>query len=378
MKIPLCVPFMDDAESAVVCDVLKSGWLAHGPMCKEFEEKFAKYVGVKHAITLNSCTSALQLAIMAQGRKGEIILPTFTFVASANAVVTSGCKPVFAEVDFETRNIDPVDIEKRITKDTVGIMPVHYGGQVCKMDEIMELADKHGLFVIEDSAETIGGLYDGKVGGSFAAGCFSFYPTKNMTTGEGGILTTNDDKVKEFVSTMRGHGVSSSTWARERAEKPWIRAATMAGFNYRMCDILAAVGVVQMGKLDEMNDLRRKHAMYLNTQLAGMDGVNVPLEMPKCKHVYQMYTITLDDSVDRTKFLALLRDKGVGASVHFDPPVHLQPYYMDAYGCKKGDYPVSEKLTERIVTLPMYPALGKDELDYVVSAIESALRESVV
>ncbi len=376
MKIPLCVPFMDNVESDAVCEVLKSGWLAHGPRCKEFEEQFAKYIGVKYAVALNSCTSALQLAIMAQGRRGEIILPSFTFVASANSIVTSGCKPVFAEIEYETRNIDPIDIEKRITKDTVGIMPVHYGGQVCRMDEIMEIADKHGLFVVEDSAETIGGLYNTGVGGSFATGCFSFYPTKNMTTGEGGILTTNDDKVKEFASTMRGHGISSSTWARERVEKPWFRAAVMAGFNYRMCDILAAVGVVQMKKIDEMNELRRKHAQYLNKELEGLDGITVPSEMLGCKHVYQMYTITLGEAVDRTRFLALMREKGVGASVHFDPPVHLQPYYVDAYGCKKGDFPVSERLAETIVTLPMYPALNVEELDYIVSSLKDALRGS--
>lgn len=373
MKIPLCVPFMDDVESDAVCEVLKSGWLAHGPKCREFEELFAKYVGVKHAVTLNSCTSALQFAIMAQEKSGEIIVPSFTFVASANAIVTSGCKPVFAEVEYDTRNINPADIENKITKDTVGIMPVHYAGQVCRMDEILEIADKHGLFVVEDSAETIGGLYNKGMGGSFATGCFSFYPTKNMTTGEGGILTTNDDKVKGFASTMRGHGISSSTWARERVEKPWFRAAVMAGFNYRMCDILAAVGVVQMKKIDEMNELRRKHAAYLNKKLDGLSGVTVPFEMPGCKHVYQMYTITLDDAVDRTKFLALMRENGVGASVHFDPPVHLQPYYMDAYGCKKGDFPVSEKLSETIVTLPMYPGLCKEDLDYVVDAVAGCL-----
>ena len=261
---------MDSKEYDAMSDVLKSGWLAHGPKCKEFEEMFAKYVGVKHAVTLNSCTSALQLAILAQRRTGEIIVPSFTFVASANSIVNSGCKPVFAEVDFDSRNIDISDIEKRITDDTVGIMPVHYAGQACKMDEIMDLADEHNLFVIEDSAETIGGLFDGKVAGSFGVGCFSFYPTKNLTTGEGGIVTTNDDKIYDFVSTMRGHGVSSSTWAREKAEKPWLRAATMAGFNYRMCDILAAIGVVQMKKLDEMNELRRKHSHYLNKGLLGV------------------------------------------------------------------------------------------------------------
>ena len=374
MKVPLCIPYMDKDESAAVSKVLQSGWLAHGPQCKEFEEQFAKYMGVKHAIALNSCTSALQLAIMAQKKQGEIIVPSFTFVASANSIVTAGCKPVFAEIEFETRNINPDDIEKKITKDTVGIMPVHFGGHACKMKEIMDIAEEHDLFVIEDSAETIGGLYNGKAAGTFATGCFSLYPTKNLTTGEGGVLTTDDDATKEFVSTARGHGISSSTWAREKAEKPWLRAATMAGYNYRMCDILAAIGVVQMKKIEKMNELRRKHSAYLNKRLDGLEGITLPQEMQGCKHVYQMYTITLDDPLRRTKFLAILKEKGIGASVHFDPPVHVQPYYMDNYGTRKGDMPVTEMLADSIVTLPMYPGLSKDELEYLVSSVEGALK----
>ena len=243
--IPLCIPNIDEKEIERVKEVLLSGWLAHGPQNKELEEEFSKYIGVKHAVALNSCTSALQLAIEAQDLKGDVIVPSFTFVASGNAIVTAGCTPVFSEIDYDTCNLDPSKIEENINEKTVGIMPVHYAGQSCKMDEIMEIAEKHDLAVIEDSAETIGGTYNGKIAGSFGTGCFSFFPTKNMTTGEGGMLTTNDEDLARTVNTFKGHGISSTTWGREKEKRPWIRAAILAGYNFRMSDVLAAIGVEQ-------------------------------------------------------------------------------------------------------------------------------------
>jgi len=207
MKIPLCRPYLGKEEYDAVKHVLDSGWLAHGPKGKEFEEAFARYIGVKRAVTLNSCTSALQLAIQAQKLRGEVILPSFTFPASANSIVIAGCRPVFAEVLPDTYNIDPEDIRKRITKKTAAIMPVHYAGQSCDMDEIMAIADKHGLKVIEDSAETLGGEFKGKKTGSFGTGCFSFFPTKNITTGEGGMLTTDDETLARDVEAYKAHGM---------------------------------------------------------------------------------------------------------------------------------------------------------------------------
>lgn len=370
MRIPLCKPSVSDEEVGLVEDVLRSGWLAHGAKNKEFEENFAKYVGVKRAVSLNSCTSALQLAIQSHGVKGEIILPSFTFVASANSVVTSGAKPVFVDVDFDTCNIDPAKIEKAITEDTRAIMPVHFAGQSCKMKEIMEIAGKNDLIVIEDSAETLGGEYNGQKTGSFGTGCFSFYPTKNITTGEGGMVTTNDDKIAERITALRAHGITSSAFEREKKEKSWMRAASFAGYNYRLCDVLAAIGVVQLKKVDRMNELRRRHAAYLNKRL-DFEGIKIPVELKECKHVYQMYTVKLDDSLDRGKFIAELRERGVEASVHFDPPVHLQPYYKKF--SSKGLF-VTEELSKRIVTLPMYPDLTKEELEYMVRSIEEALK----
>src|SRR3989344_6438765 len=235
-KIPLCIPDIGDEEVNSVKEVLKSGWLVHGPKTKEFEKKFAGYTGTKKAISVNSCTSALQLVIQALGLKGEIIVPSFTFVASANAIVTAGCKPVFCDIDYDTCNIDPKKIEEKITKKTSAIMVVHYAGQSCEMDKIMEIAKKHNLVVIEDSAECIGGTFYGKKAGSFGIGCFSFFPTKNMTTGEGGMITLNDEKLAEKIKALSVHGILSTTFEREKKEKPWLRAASYAGYNYRMSD----------------------------------------------------------------------------------------------------------------------------------------------
>jgi len=373
--IPLCIPDLSEEELNLVKEVLDSGWLAHGPKNKQFEEEFAKYIGVKKAVSLNSCTSALHLAIEAQEITGEVILPSFTFVASANAVVTAGAKPVFADIEYATCNLDPEKIREAITDKTEAVMPVHFAGHPCKMDEILELAKEHNLKIIEDSAECIGGEYHGKKTGSFGSGCFSFYPTKNMTTGEGGMLTTDDEELAGKVKAMRGHGIESTTYEREKKEKPWLRAASYAGYNFRLCDILAAIGLIQLKKLDEMNELRRKHAAYLNKHL-NLGGINTPFESRDCKHVYQMYTVKVADGVDRTQFVQGLREMGVGASVHFDPPIHLQPYYLNGR-FNRGDLSNTEKVADSIVTLPMYPQLQREDLDKMVSSIEESLKDSV-
>lgn len=373
MKIPLSKINIDDKEFDAMKKVLKSGWLTEGTKNIEFEEKFAKYIGVKRAITLNSGTSALQLALIASGIKGEVIVPSFTFVASANAVVTSGATPVFVDIDYNTCNIDPKKIEGKITDRTEAIMPVHFGGQACFMDEIMSIADRHDLKVIEDSAETIGGEYKGRKTGSFGIGCFSFFPTKNMTTGEGGMLTTDDEVLADKAKTLAAHGIAKGTLKRESEDRPWFREARLAGYNFRMSNLLAAIGVEQLKKLDEMNRLRRECASYLNQKLT-FDEIDLPVETADCKHVYQMYTVKLKN-IDRTKFIRFMREKGIGVSVHFDPPVHLQEFYSKRYGYKEGDFPVTEKVASSIVTLPLYPKITKRYLNYIADSIGLVLKE---
>lgn len=368
--IRLSIPSTGDEELRAIREVFDSGWLTEGPRNEEFEGRFAAYIGVKKAVTLNSGTSALFLALKSLDITGEVILPSFTFVASANAVVTAGARPVFADVIYETCNIDPADIEKRITKRTQAIMPVHFGGQPAAMDAIVRIAKKYSLYIIEDSAETIGGEYNGRKAGSFGAGCFSFFPTKNMTTGEGGMFTTDDVELAQRLKTLAGHGIPKGTYRREGEKRPWAREAIAAGYNFRMSNILAAVGVVQLKKIDEMNNLRRHHASYLNERLIGLD-IDLPVEGAGCKHVYQIYTIKVRKK--RDEFVLGLREKGVAASVHFDPPVHTQPYYAKTFGGRRGDLPTTEKLAESIVTLPMYPAMKESDLDLIASAVKENL-----
>lgn len=371
--IPLCRPYLDEKELEAVKEVFESGWLAEGPKNEELEKMFADYIGVKRAVTSNSCASALFLVVKALDIKGEVILPSFTFAASANAVETAGATPVFVDIDYNTCNIDVIKTEEKITPKTEAIMPVHFAGQSSKMDEIMNLAERYNLKVIEDSAEAVGAEFDGKKTGSFGIGCFSFFPTKNMTTGEGGMITTNDETLAEKIKTMASHGIPKSTLGREKDKKPWARSAIYAGYNFRMSNILAAIGVEQFKKLETMNELRREHAKYLNEGLKGVKQIDLPIEMAGCKHVYQMYTIKLKTG-NRDEFVLKLREAGIGASVHFDPPVHLQHYYQNKYNYKTGDFPITEKVSESIVTLPMYPALTQKDLDFIIDTIKKIVK----
>ena len=364
MEIPLCKIYTDEREVRAVKEVLDSGWLAHGPKNKEFEKLFVDKIGTKYATCFNSCASALYGAIVALGLKGEIILPSFTFSASANVIELAGCTPVFAEIDPITMNLDPEDLSKRITDRTVAIMPVHYAGQVCDMEKIMSIANKHNLRVIEDSAETIGASLNGRVAGSFDIGCFSFYPTKNITTGEGGMVTHDNEELIANLNAVKAHGITRPTFVREKEAKPYHRDAIIPGHNFRMSDINAAIGVVQMRKLSEMNRLRREHSQYLNKGLKNL--VRVPIVKDLDTHVYQMYVIQVEEIDDRDALLDFLKASEIGASVHFDPPVHMQSYYSKKY---PTTLPVTEDVCQRIITLPMFPSLKREELDYIIEKI---------
>jgi len=370
-RIPLARPSITSQELRNVIKVLKSGYLSSGKTVKEFEREFADYIGVKFAVAVNSCASALQIAILASDLKGEIILPSFTFVASANAIINSGCTPVFGEVDSDTRNIDPRSIEEKITKNTVAIMPVHFGGLSCRMDKITAIAKKHNLMVIEDSAEAIGAQYKSRNTGSWGIGCFSFFPSKNITTGEGGMITSNDEHFIERARILISHGISRDSSSRAY---PWYRNAVCAGFNYRMTDIQASLGLAQLSRLDELNEKRRRNAFYLNSLLKGIDCIGLPMEPKGYRHVYQMYTIRLDSRrICRDKLVLYLRDQFIEASAHFVPPVHLCSFFKkSSYG--KDSLPVTEKLSSAIITLPMYPQLSKSDLRRIASALKRGLK----
>ena len=375
MEVPLCVPDITEEDLARVDEVLRSGWLTHGPHTREFEAAFAGYLGVEHAVSMNSCASALYLAVLSLGIRGEIVMPSFTFVATANAAVAAGARPVFADVDYDTCNVDPAAVEAAITPRTEAIMPVHYAGQACDMDRLTEIARRHKLALIEDSAENTGGEFRGKKAGSFGIGCFSFYPTKNMTTGEGGMLTTDDAGLAETVRTYVGHGIASSTFAREKKERPWLRAATLPGYNFRLTNFQAALGLGQLERLDAMNARRREHAGWFTEHLRGVEGLDLPVEADDAVHVYQMYTVKLR-GLDRTTLLAELRGEGVGASVHFDPPVHQQPWYAARDEYRNAELPVTDRVAASIVTLPLYPGMTEEQREHVRSAVIRAVGES--
>jgi len=376
VKIPLGKPSIGLEEIRAVEKVLMSGWLAEGPNVKEFEKQMAEFVGTKHAVAVNSCTSALHLSLAAIGIGvgDEVIAPSFTYPATANAVICQGGTPIFVDVDDVYHNIDPEKIERKITERTKAIIPVHFAGHPADMDPIMEIAEKHELVVIEDAAEALGAEYKGKQVGSIGIGCFSFYPTKNITTGEGGMITTNDEHIDRIARMMRGHGVFKGTWSREKEKKPWERIQVELGYNFRLTDFQGAIGLIQLRKLEDMNKKRISHANYLNKRIDEIDGITLPTVMKDCTHVYQMYTPTAEDEETRNRIVESLRETGIGASVHFAPPTHLMPYYMKKYGYKEGILPITEETSKTIFTLPMFPDLTNQELDIIIDNLEDIMR----
>ncbi len=377
-EIPLSKPYIDEEDISAVVEALKSGWLTAGPRVKMFEERFAEYIGTKYAVALNSCTAALDLALKVIGvREGdEVAVPSFTFSATVNAVLYQRAKPVFIDIDEETFNMDPNDLQEKVSRKTKAVIPVHIAGNPCNMKAIMEIAKDYKLFVIEDAAEALGAKYYGKKVGSFGIGCFSFYPTKNITTGEGGMLTTDDLEVARKATILRGHGMATQTWEREASRKPWERIQVMLGHNFRMTDFQAALGLSQLRKLDLLNERRRKIAQIYNEKLPSL-GIYPQKEELGGFHVYQMYVAKIADdlNIDRDSFVLRLRKRKISVSVHFDPPVHLMPYYQETLKTTEGMLPVTERVSKSIITLPMYPSLEERQAKTVLENIDSLLAE---
>ncbi len=365
--IPVNMPLIGKEEINAVTRVLKSGILTgrlgSGPMAKQFEDSFAKFAQAKHAIAVNSGTAALHMSLWAKSikRGDEVVLPSFTFIATAEAVALVGAKPVFVDIKPNTYNIDPEKIEPAITSKTRAIMPVDLYGLPAEMDKIREIADKHGLLVVEDAAQAHGASYRGKPPGNFAdVACWSLYASKNMTTGEGGMLTTNDDEYVEKLRLLRSHG-----------EKEEYKAALL-GHNYRMPEIEAAIGTEQLKKLPAFVEKRRRNAEALTEKLSDVEQLVLPVEPKGCRSSWYLYTVRLRDGTvkDRDKVIQDLRKKNVGAGVYYHTPIHLMPYYRQYENCV---LPETEKAAEQVFSLPVHPGLATAEVNYVAKAVRQVV-----
>ena len=379
--IPYNVPDITDAEISEVVDTLKSGWIAKGPRTVKFEKEFAEYLGAKHAVAMNSCTAALHVALAAKGigPGDEVITTPMTFASTANTIIHVGATPILADIDYRTGCIDPDEIEKKITPKTKAIVPVHYSGQVCDLDRIYEIADRHGLFVSEDAAHALWSRYKGRLIGNRLRGTasYSFYATKNLTTGDGGMLVTDDDEIAARARVLAGQGMSQNAWNRYAKGGTWKYDIVEAGYKYNMFDIQAALGLIQLRRLEEMQEKRLKIADRYQKAFGAIDAVDppfVPEYTTHCWHLYVLRVVPELLTIDRDRFIVELNERNVGTSVHFIP-VHNMSLYRNRFGYKESDLPNAQKHFERIISLPLYPSMTDEEVQYVIDAVRDIVEK---
>jgi dTDP-4-amino-4,6-dideoxygalactose transaminase len=372
--LPFAKPLLGEEEIQGVLECLRSGWLTTGMKVREFETAFAKYVGAKHAIAVNSCTSALHLALEAAGVKpgDEVITSPMTFTATAAVVEHLQARPVFADIDPATWNIDPASIEAKITPRTKAILPVHFAGQACDMDAIAAVARRHNLVVIEDAAHAIPTRYQGRLVGTLSPiTCFSFYATKNITTGEGGMVTTDDDRYAERIRLMTLHGMNKDAWKRYMQGGAWAYDVVAPGYKYNLTDVAAAIGLPQLKRCDEFHARRLEIARKYDEGFANLRGVQTPVVRDPKSHGWHLYVIQIQPdqlTIGRDAFIEALGERNIGVSVHFIP-LHLQPYYRDTYELKPGDYPRATAAFQRILSLPLYAKMTDADVQDVIDAV---------
>ena len=371
LKVPFCRPDVTQREIDEVCDTLRSGWLTTGPKTRQFEELFATYAGAKHAVAVNSCTAALHLAMVAAGveQGDEVITTPYTFVSSSEVIVYRGAKPVFVDIDPVTLNVDVSRIEAAITPRTKAILPVHIAGQPADLDAINQIAEKHGLAVVEDAAHATESVYHGrKIGSIGTATAFSFYATKNLATGEGGMLTTNDDEIAARARVLCLHGMSKDAWKRYDKGGSWFYEIIETGYKYNMTDIQAALGLVQLDRIAEMREKRMQLVACYNELLGqAPEFFELPAHDPRDTHAWHLFLLRLNLdalSIDRARFIEELGNRGVQASVHFIP-AHLHPWYRETYGYQGGEFPVAEAQYLREISLPLFSKMSLDQAEYV-------------
>ena len=371
--IKLAHPIIEDDEKRAVMEALESGQLAQGPRVAAFEQAFAAYAGSKHAVAVANGTAALHLALLAHGigsilqhptsniqhPSDEVIVPAFSFAASANAVLLAGARPVFVDVRDDDFDIDAAAIEAAITPHTRAVIAVHLYGQMCDIDAVGAICKRHNLVLIEDAAQAVGASMRGQRAGAAGTGCFSFYATKNLTTGEGGMITTDDDAVAARARILRSQGESSRYVTEE------------LGYNYRMTEIAAALGHAQLPKLDARNEVRRANAARLNELLAQNANIVTPRELPGRRHVWHQYTIRIPAGRDaRARLQASLRDRGIESATFYPAPIHRQPLYQ-RLGYGDAEMPVAQRLADEVLSLPVHPALSPPDIEAIAAAVNS-------
>jgi dTDP-4-amino-4,6-dideoxygalactose transaminase len=357
--IPIANPLMSEEEKQGVLEVLDSGMLAQGPKVAAFERAFADYCGAGYAVATSSGTTALHTALLAHGigEGDEVITSPFTFISSANTILFTGARPIFVDIDPVTFNVDPAQIEQAVTARTRAIMPVHLFGLTADMAPIMSIAEEHDLVVIEDACQAHGAEYRGRRAGSFGTGCFSFYPTKNMTTAEGGMITTDDEEVVERSRAIRQHGMERRYYHDE------------LGYNYRMTDVHAAIGLAQLGKLERFNEARIANAQYLSHHLEGVVKPTVP---EGYRHVFHQYTVRLPVR-QRDALAKHLEANDIGYGIYYPVPVHRQTFYREDLGYDLR-LPQAERAAEGVISLPVHPALSQEDLESIVRVVNDFAR----
>lgn len=371
-------PLIGQEEEMEVIDTLRSGWITTAQKTKRFEEMFKEYIGVKFAIGVNSCTAALHLGLVASniGHGDEVITTPITFAATANVIIHRGAKPVFVDVEPDTLNIDAAKIEEKITKRTKAIVPVHFTGHPCEMDKILEIAKKYNLMVMEDAAHALESKYHGqKVGQIGDIGTFSFYATKNITTGEGGMLTTNNEEIARMVQIMALHGLSQDAWKRY-SEAGWKHYDVIyAGYKYNMFDIQAALGLHQLAKAEDFLITRQKYVQMYDEAFKDIPQIKPLARRENIKHAHHLFVVIVDTdkiSVGRDDILTALKAENIGMAVHFRA-LHLQPFYREKFGFKQGDLPLAEYASDRIISLPLYPKMTTEDVEDVIKAVKKVI-----
>lgn len=376
--LPFSPPAISEEEIAAVADTLRSAWITTGPKTKRFESEFAQYLGAPAALALNSCTAGLHLALvtLSIGPGDEVITTPMTFCSSVNVIEHVGARPVLADIEPDTLTIDPVRVAEAITPRTRAIMPVHYAGHPADMTPLLELARQHGLYLVEDAAHALPATYrEQRIGTIGDLTAFSFYATKNLTTAEGGMLTGAPELIKR-ARLLSLHGMSRDAWKRYDANGSWYYEVVEAGWKYNMTDIQAAIGLVQLQRLETMQRRRREIVARYNAAFGQLDALQTPTERSDAESAWHLYVLRLNLdrlSIDRARFIEELKARNIGTSVHFIP-IHLHPYYRDKYGFQPEDFPVAYREYQRLLSLPLHPGLSDADVDDVIAAVRDVVK----